>query len=59
MGNRHECATKSRLDAGYDKPLLDFDVIPNVITEANNHVTMRKAMLIRLISIVNYKKTAL
>lgn len=38
-------ATKSRLDVVKDKSLLlDFDVIPNVITEAINHVTMRKAV---------------
>lgn len=37
-------ATKSRLDVVKDKSLLlDFDVIPNAITEAINHVTMRKA----------------
>lgn len=38
-------ATKSRLDVVKDKSLLlDFDVIPNSITEAINHVTMRKAV---------------
>lgn len=38
-------ATKSRLDVVKDKSLLlDFDVIPNAITEAINHVTMRKAV---------------
>lgn len=38
-------ATKSRLDVVIDKSLLlDFDVIPNAITEAINHVTMRKAV---------------
>ena len=38
-------ATKSRLDVVKDKLLLlDFDVIPNAITEAINHVTMRKAV---------------
>ena len=38
-------ATKSRLDVVKDKSLLlDFDVIPNTITEAINHVTMRKAV---------------
>lgn len=38
-------ATKSRLDVVKGKPLmLDFDVIPNAITEAINHVTMRKAV---------------
>ena len=38
-------ATKSRLDVVKDKSLLlDFDVIPNAITEAINHVTMRKAL---------------
>lgn len=38
-------ATKSRLDVVKDKALLlDFDVIPNAITEAINHVTMRKAV---------------
>ena len=38
-------ATKSRLDEVKDKSLLlDFDVIPNAITEAINHVTMRKAV---------------
>lgn len=38
-------ATKSRLDVVKDKTLLlDFDVIPNAITEAINHVTMRKAV---------------
>ena len=38
-------ATKSRLDVVEDKSLLlDFDVIPNAITEAINHVTMRKAV---------------
>lgn len=38
-------ATKSRLDVVMDKSLLlDFDVIPNAITEAINHVTMRKAV---------------
>ena len=37
-------ATKSRLDVVKGKSLmLDFDVIPNAITEAINHVTMRKA----------------
>ena len=39
-------ATKSRLDVVKDKSLLlDFDVIPNAITEAINHVTMRKAVI--------------
>ena len=38
-------ATKSRLDVVKDKSLLlGFDVIPNAITEAINHVTMRKAV---------------
>lgn len=38
-------ATKSRLDVVKDKSLLlDFDVIPNAITETINHVTMRKAV---------------
>lgn len=38
-------ATKSRLDVVKDKSLLlNFDVIPNSITEAINHVTMRKAV---------------
>lgn len=38
-------ATKSRLDVVKGKSLmLDFDVIPNAITEAINHVTMRKAI---------------
>lgn len=38
-------ATKSRLDVVKDKSLLlDFDVIPNAITEAINHVTMRKSV---------------
>lgn len=38
-------ATKSRLDVVKDKPLLlDFDVIPNAITESINHITMRKAV---------------
>lgn len=38
-------ATKSRLDVVKDKSLLlDFDVIPNAITEAINHLTMRKAV---------------
>ena len=38
-------ATKSRLDVVKDKSLLlDFDVIPNAITDAINHVTMRKAV---------------
>ena len=38
-------ATKSRLDVVKDKSLLlDFDVIPNAITEAINHATMRKAV---------------
>ena len=38
-------ATKSRLDVVKDKSLLlDFDVIPNSIIEAINHVTMRKAV---------------
>lgn len=38
-------ATKSRLDVVKDKSLLlDFDVIPNVITESINHITMRKAV---------------
>jgi len=38
-------ATKSRLDVVKGKSLmLDFDVIPNAITEAINHVTMRKAV---------------
>ena len=38
-------ATKSRLDVVKDKSLLlDFDVIPNAITEAINHVTMRKVV---------------
>lgn len=37
--------TKSRLDVVKGKSLmLDFDVIPNAITEAINHVTMRKAV---------------
>jgi hypothetical protein len=39
-------ATKSRLDVVKGKSLmLDFDVIPNAITEAINHVTMRKAVM--------------
>ena len=38
-------ATKTRLDVVKGKSLmLDFDVIPNAITEAINHVTMRKAV---------------
>lgn len=38
-------ATKSRLDVVKGKSLmLDFDVVPNAITEAINHVTMRKAV---------------
>ena len=38
-------ATKSRLDVVKGKSLmLDFDVISNAITEAINHVTMRKAV---------------
>ena len=38
-------ATKSRLDVVKGKSLmLDFDVIPNAIAEAINHVTMRKAV---------------
>jgi hypothetical protein len=38
-------ATKSRLDIVKDKSLLlDFDVISNAITEAINHITMRKAV---------------
>ena len=38
-------ATKSRLDVVKDKSLLlNFDVIANAITEAINHVTMRKAV---------------
>ena len=38
-------ATKSRMDVVKGKSLmLDFDVIPNAITEAINHVTMRKAV---------------
>ena len=38
-------ATKSRLDVVKGKSLmLDFDVIPNAITESINHVTMRKAV---------------
>lgn len=38
-------ATKPRLDVVKDKSLLlDFDVIPNAITESINHVTMRKAV---------------
>lgn len=38
-------ATKSRLDVVKGKSLmLDFDVIPNSIMEAINHVTMRKAV---------------
>ena len=38
-------ATKSRLDVVKGKSLmLDFDVIPNAITEAINHVTMRKVV---------------
>lgn len=38
-------ATKSRLDVVKDKSLLlDFDVISNAITEAINHVIMRKAV---------------
>lgn len=38
-------ATKSRLEVVKGKSLmLDFDVIPNAITEAINHVTMRKAV---------------
>ena len=37
--------TKPRLDVVKGKSLmLDFDVIPNAITEAINHVTMRKAV---------------
>lgn len=53
-------ATKSRLDVVKDKSLLlDFDVIPNAITEAINHVTMRKAVtdvnkLISNIELQNY-----
>lgn len=38
-------ATKPRLDVVKGKSLmLDFDVIPNAVTEAINHVTMRKAV---------------
>lgn len=38
-------ATKSRLDVVKGKSLmLDFDVITNAVTEAINHVTMRKAV---------------
>lgn len=38
-------ATKSRLDVVKDKSLLlDFDIIPNAITESINHITMRKAV---------------
>ena len=38
-------ATKSRLDVVKGKSLmLDFDVIPNAITEAINHVTTRKSV---------------
>lgn len=38
-------ATKSRLDTVKDKSLLlNFDVIPNTITESINHITMRKAV---------------
>lgn len=38
-------ATKSRLDVVKDKSLLlDFNVIPNAITESINHITMRKAV---------------
>lgn len=38
-------ATKSRLDEVKDKSLLlNFDVIPNTITESINHITMRKAV---------------
>ena len=38
-------ATKSRLDVVKDKSLLlDFDVIPNAISESINHITMRKAV---------------
>lgn len=38
-------ATKPRLNVVKGKSLmLDFDVIPNAITEAINHVTMRKAV---------------
>lgn len=38
-------ATKSRLDVVKDKSLLlDFNVIPNTITESINHITMRKAV---------------
>lgn len=38
-------ATKPRLDVVKGKSLmLDFDVIPNAIMEAINHVTMRKAV---------------
>jgi hypothetical protein len=38
-------AIKSRLDVVKDKSLLlDFDVIPNAITESINHITMRKAV---------------
>ena len=38
-------ATKSRLDVVKGKSLLlDFDVIPNAITESINHITMRKAV---------------
>ena len=53
-------ATKPRLDVVKDKSLLlDFDVIPNAITEAINHVTMRKAVtdvnkLISNIELQNY-----
>ncbi len=39
-------ATKSRLDVVKDKSLLlDFNVIPNAITESINHITMRKAVI--------------
>lgn len=38
-------ATKSRLDVVKDKSLLlNFDVIPNTITESINHITMRKVV---------------
>ena len=38
-------ATKSRLDVVKGKSLLlNFDVIPNTITESINHITMRKAV---------------
>lgn len=38
-------ATKSRLDEVKGKSLLlNFDVIPNAITESINHITMRKAV---------------